>query len=63
MQARIDAAHEAARTFTDFAELAQPGPGDRRGAAGPGAAGPGDAAAAVELLRPASATLERTGYS
>ena len=63
MQARIDAAHEAARTFTDFAELAQPGRAIGEVLLAQVLLARGDAAAAVELLRPASATLERTGYS
>ena len=63
MNGQTGAALEAARGFTDFAELAQPGRaiGDvllaqvllARGESGP----------AAQLLAPASATLERTGYS
>ena len=63
MEARIDAAHEAARKFTDFAELAQPGRAIGEVLLAQVLLARGDAAAAVELLRPASATLERTGYS
>ncbi len=63
MEARIDAAHEAARKLTDFAELAQPGRAIGEVLLAQVLLARGDAAAAVELLRPASATLERTGYS
>ncbi|RAV00627.1 AAA family ATPase, partial [Mycolicibacter senuensis] len=63
MTDRLTEAHETARQFTDFAELAQPGRaiGEVLVAQALIAAGKFDAAA--ELLAPAAATLERTGYS
>ena len=63
MECRIDAAQDAARRFTDFAELAQPGRAIGEVLLAQVLLARGDAAAAAELLRPAAATLERTGYS
>ncbi len=63
MEARIDEAQDAAHGFTDFAELAQPGRAIGEVLLAQVLLVRGDAAAAVELLRPASTTLERTGYS
>ncbi|MCV7229895.1 ATP-binding protein [Mycolicibacterium komossense] len=66
MAGDLDGAEQMARRYTDFAELQQPGRaiGEvllaqvliARG-------GPDDLAAATALLRPASTTLDRTGYS
>lgn len=63
MAGRPTQAHELARQFTDFAELAQPGRaiGDVLVALTLIASGQFDAA--TKLLTPAAATLERTGYS
>ncbi len=63
MQARTEAAHEVARQFTDFAEVAQPGRAIGEVLLAQVLLARGDATAAAELLRPAAATLERTGYS
>ena len=63
MEGRTDAAFETARRYTDFAELAQPGRAIGEVLLAQVLLARGDAAAAAELLRPASATLERTGYS
>ena len=62
MAARTDEAHDAARRFTDFAEAAQPGRAIGEVLLAQVLLAKGDAAAAAELLRPAAATLERTGY-
>jgi len=63
MAAELDAAEEAARRFTDFAELAQPGRAIGEVLLGQVLLARGECAAAVELLKPAAATLARTGYS
>lgn len=63
MAGDADAAQEAARGFTDFAELAQPGRAIGDVMLAQVLLARGETAAAVDLLRPASATLERTGYS
>ena len=63
MAARTDEACEAARRFTDFAELAQPGRAIGEVLLAQVLLAQGDTTAAVGLLRPASAILERTGYS
>lgn len=63
MNAQIQTAHDTAQHFTDFAELAQPGRAIGEVLLAQVLLARGDAAAAEELLRPASATLERTGYS
>jgi tetratricopeptide (TPR) repeat protein len=63
MEGRTDAAYEAARRFTDFAELAQPGRSIGEVLLAQVLLARGEAAAAADLLRPASTILERTGYS
>jgi hypothetical protein len=63
MAERADDAWQAARRFTDFAELAQPGRAIGEVLLAQVLLARGDAAAAADLLRPASAILERTGYS
>jgi hypothetical protein len=66
MAGELDAAERMAKQYTDFAELQQPGRAigevllaDVLIARG----GPDDLAVAAALLAPASATLDRTGYS
>ena len=63
MAGKIKAAHEAARRFTDFAELAQPGRAIGEVLLAQVLLARGEAAAAADLLRPAADTLARTGYS
>lgn len=63
MNGETDAAHEAAQCFTDFAELAQPGRSIGEVLLAQVLLARGDAAAAAELLEPAAAILDRTGYS
>ncbi|MFM9035543.1 MAG: AAA family ATPase [Mycobacterium sp.] len=63
MAAKTDEAYEAARRFTDFAELAQPGRAIGEVLLAQVLLARGDAKAAADLLGPASATLDRTGYS
>ena len=63
MEGDVEAADEVARQFTDFAELAQPGRAIGDVLLAQVMLARGDATAAVELLRPSSVTLERTGYS
>ena len=63
MAGKIEAAHEAARRFTDFAELAQPGRAIGEVLLAQVLLARGEAAAAADLLRPAADTLARTGYS
>ena len=63
MAAETEAAYESARRFTDFAELAQPGRAIGEVLLAQVLLAKGDSEAAADLLRPASATLERTGYS
>ncbi|MCB0932602.1 MAG: ATP-binding protein [Mycobacterium sp.] len=63
MAGQIQTAYETAQLFTDFAELAQPGRAIGEVLLAQVLLARGEAAAAEELLRPASATLERTGYS
>jgi hypothetical protein len=63
MEGKLDAAHEAARRFTDFAELAQPGRAIGEVLLAQVLLARGEAAAAADLLRPAADTLARTGYS
>lgn len=58
-----NAAYETARRFTDFAELAQPGRAIGELLLAQVLIARGDQAEAAELLAPAAATLERTGYS
>lgn len=63
MHGRTDAAFEMARGFTDFAESAQPGRAIGEVLMAQVLLARGDYAAAAELLEPAAAILERTGYS
>lgn len=63
MTGQPDAALEAAGAFTDFAELAQPGRAIGEVLLAQVLIAQKDPAAAAQLLRPAAATLERTGYS
>ena len=63
MHADTDGAYQIARKFTDFAELAQPGRAIGEVLLAEVLLARGEAAAAAELLGPASATLDRTGYS
>jgi tetratricopeptide (TPR) repeat protein len=63
MAGQPDAAHETAREFTDFAELAQPGRSIGEVLMAQVLIAQGDPAGAARLLGPAAATLDRTGYS
>lgn len=63
MNADTDGAYRIARGFTDFAELAQPGRAIGEVLLAEVLLARGEAAAAAELLGPAAATLDRTGYS
>lgn len=63
MNGETEAAYEAARCFTDFAELAQPGRAIGEVLMAQVLLARGEAAAAAELLEPAAAILDRTGYS
>ena len=63
MAGKVEAAHETARRFTDFAELAQPGRAIGEVLLAQVLLARGEAAAAADLLRPAADTLARTGYS
>ncbi|GFG70372.1 AAA family ATPase [Mycolicibacter senuensis] len=63
MTGRLTEAHETARQFTDFAELAQPGRAIGEVLVAQVLIAAGEFDAAAELLAPAAATLERTGYS
>lgn len=63
MAGQGDAAYETALRFTDFAELAQPGRAIGELLLAQVLIARGDQAQAAELLEPAAATLERTGYS
>ncbi|MBU3686970.1 MAG: ATP-binding protein [Mycobacterium sp.] len=63
MNAQSAAALDAARGFTDFAELAQPGRAIGDVLLAQVLLARGESETAVQLLAPASATLERTGYS
>lgn len=63
MNAETEAALDTARSFTDFAELAQPGRAIGDVLLAHVLLVRGDAAGATELLRPAAVTLDRTGYS
>jgi tetratricopeptide (TPR) repeat protein len=63
MQGDVGAAEEAARRFTDFAELAQPGRAIGEVLLAQVLLARGEAAAAADLLRPAADVLARTGYS
>jgi hypothetical protein len=63
MSGQADDAYDATRRFTDFAELAQPGRAIGELLLAQVLIARGDQAAAAELLIPAAATLELTGYS
>ena len=63
MAAETQTALETAQHFTDFAELAQPGRAIGEVLLAQVLLARGDTEAAVQLLRPAAATLDRTGYS
>lgn len=63
MNGQTEAAYDSARHFTDFAELAQPGRAIGEVLLAQVLLARGEPAAAAELLSPAAATLERTGYS
>ncbi len=63
MAGRVAAAQQLAQQFTDFAELQQPGRAIGEVLLAQVLIARGDFAAAAALLRPAAATLERTGYS
>lgn len=63
MTGEDEAALDAARRFTDFAELAQPGRAIGEVLLAQVLLARGDAKAAAELMAPAAATLELTGYS
>lgn len=63
MTGQPDAALEAAGAFTDFAELAQPGRAIGEVLLAQVLIAQKDPSAAAQVLGPAAATLERTGYS
>ena len=63
MNADTAGAYRIARGFTDFAELAQPGRAIGEVLLAEVLLARGEAAAAAELVGPAAATLDRTGYS
>ena len=63
MAGRLSAARELAQQFTDFAELQQPGRAIGEVLLAHVLIADGDFARAAALLGPASATLQRTGYS
>ncbi len=63
MTGQDEAALETARRFTDFAELAQPGRAIGEVLLAQVLLARGEPAAAAELMGPAAATLELTGYS
>lgn len=63
MTGQPETAWETARHFTDFAELAQAGRAIGNVLLAQVLLARGETAAAVDLLRPAAAALERTGYS
>ncbi|HEU4363377.1 MAG TPA: AAA family ATPase [Mycobacterium sp.] len=60
---RLDEAHGLAQQFTDFAELQQPGRAIGEVLLADVLIAEGDFGRAADLLGPAAATLERTGYS
>ncbi|GFG94855.1 AAA family ATPase [Mycobacterium timonense] len=60
---RLDEARQLARQFTDFAELQQPGRAIGEVLLAHVLLAGGEFDSAAELLTPATATLERTGYS
>jgi hypothetical protein len=63
MAGRLEAAREIAQQYTDFAELQQPGRAIGEVLLAHVLIAEGEFARATELLGPAAATLERTGYS
>jgi len=63
MTGQLDAARELAQQFTDFAELQQPGRAIGEVLLAHVLIADGEFARAAELLGPAAAALERTGYS
>lgn len=63
MAAKVQEAYEAARRFTDFSELAQPGRAIGDVLLAQVLLAQGEADAAADLLRPAADQLARTGYS
>jgi AAA domain len=63
MAGRLDAARDLAQQFTDFAELQQPGRAIGEVLLAHVLIADGEFDRAAELLVPAAATLERTGYS
>jgi energy-coupling factor transporter ATP-binding protein EcfA2 len=63
MAGRLDEARQLAQQFTDFAELQQPGRAIGEVLLAHVLLAEGEFARAAELLAPAAATLERTGYS
>jgi hypothetical protein len=63
MAGRLDAARDLAQEFTDFAELQQPGRAIGEVLLAHVLIADGEFVRAAELLGPAAATLERTGYS
>lgn len=63
MTGKPDAALDAAAAFTDFAELAQPGRAIGEVLLAQVLLAQEDPGAAAQVLGPAAATLERTGYS
>lgn len=63
MTGRLADARELARRFTDFAELAQPGRAIGEVLVAQVSIAAGEFDAAAQLLVPAAAALERTGYS
>ncbi|MGO9381871.1 MAG: AAA family ATPase [Mycobacterium sp.] len=63
MAGRLDVARQLAQQFTDFAELQQPGRAIGEVLLAHVLIADGEFGRAAALLRPAAATLERTGYS
>jgi energy-coupling factor transporter ATP-binding protein EcfA2 len=63
MAGRLDAARQLAQQFTDFAELQQPGRAIGEVLLAHVLIADGEFGQAAELLGPAAATLQRTGYS
>ena len=63
MAGKLQEAHEVASSFTDFAELAQPGRSIGEVLLAQVLLAQGEADAAADLLRPAADKLARTGYS
>ena len=63
MHGRTDEAYQVARQFTDFTELAQPGRAIGEVLLAGVLLARGESEAAADVLGPAAATLDRTGYS